>query len=704
MHGPVETNIKQMLVIAILTAIQEGLQPLVMIPPMRLSEWAAEHFYLSAESSYTEEKWQAYPYQTAIMDCFGSDDIEEIDFKKSARMGYTKMLTACIGYTAQHKRRNQCVWQPTDKDSDDFSKDEIDTMLRDVAIMATVFPEFIRNSKANTLSKKKFLGCLLHFRGGKAAGNYRRITIDTAYLDEIDKFDQDIEKEGDPFNLAWKRTEGAVYRKIIVGTSPKLYGFSHVQSRYDQADVRLEYHIPCPHCETPHVIRWGGHGMEKAGIGMIWKDEDTTTVRQLCPHCGTLYTQAEYFRIWHRGIWMDVEKGIWIDQGRVIDPITQEWQDTKFEFRGRENEIIPTPRHVALHAWTAYSPQATWPEIVREYVVARQQASLGETSKLKTFTNTTLGDVWQEEVEKGDPDALQQRAEDYLLNIVPRGVLTLMLGIDIQGNRFELFVWGFGRGEESWLIDFQQIMGINPYVDADYAVIDKYVEKRYPCERGGSMGIESTQIDSGYATHNVYRYVRSRQHLRVYATKGDTQPSRDIKARMSLQDIRQNNGTVIKKGLKLWFIGTDSAKDLIYGRLQIDKPGPGYIHLSKYLPRDFFEQLTSEVRIESKQSGEFVTKWAKPNSGTRNEALDGLVECLFGLEMLKARYRWNEEQMWREREYQIIQPGLWDEPEVKAEQKTTIPTPKPLAVAPKTLTIPKPPTNDEWSAGFERRT
>lgn len=121
-------------------AISRGLNALAAPPPMQLSRWAADHFYLSAESSYVEQRWEAYPYQIAILDAMSHDDIREVVFIKSARVGYTKMILAAMGYFAHHKRRNQCVWQPTDDDSDEFVKTELEPMLRDVAAMAEVFP------------------------------------------------------------------------------------------------------------------------------------------------------------------------------------------------------------------------------------------------------------------------------------------------------------------------------------------------------------------------------------------------------------------------------------------------------------------------------------------------------------------------------------------------------------------------------------
>ena len=67
-------------------------------------------FYMSAESSYNEGKWKTAPFQVAILNAMGNDLIRVVNFVKSARIGYTKMLMANIGYKIQHKRRNVLMW------------------------------------------------------------------------------------------------------------------------------------------------------------------------------------------------------------------------------------------------------------------------------------------------------------------------------------------------------------------------------------------------------------------------------------------------------------------------------------------------------------------------------------------------------------------------------------------------------------------
>lgn len=261
--------------------LERGLAAFGAPPPMTLSEHAKSHFYLSAESSYVEQAWTPWPFQIPIMNMMSNDDIVALDFKKSARVGYTKMLLAKIAYNAHHKRRNQCIWQPTDEDRDEFVKSELDPMLRDVKCMREVFPSYLQRHKDNTLHQKKFLGSVCYTKGAKAAKNFRRMSLDEGLLDEVDACDLDIEKEGDIYTLAGKRVEGATFPKLISGSTPKLRGFSNIENREQIADVRMDCHIPCPHCGEYHALTWGG---KDEPHGMKFIDGDPQSVRHMCPH------------------------------------------------------------------------------------------------------------------------------------------------------------------------------------------------------------------------------------------------------------------------------------------------------------------------------------------------------------------------------------------------------------------------------------
>lgn len=621
---------------AIQQAISSGLRTLECAAPLRLSEWAAQHFYLSAESSYVEQRWAAYPYQHAILDVMSHDEIEEVTLIKSARVGCTKIMLAAIGYYAEHKRRNQALWQPTDEDSDDFCKTEVETMMRDVPIMESVFPTFLQRHKDNTLKQKKFLGSMLHLRGGKAAKNYRRISVDVAFIDEADGFDIDVEKEGSPLELARKRIEGATFPKLIVGSTPKLRGFSLVESRFEQATEQFRFHIPCPHCDTEHVLEFGGR--DKAH-GMKWTDNDPDTAAYCCPHCAALYTQADYLGVWQRGRWKTIG-GLWIDDCCI--------------FRDADGNRIATPRHVGLHIWTAYSPMAQWSGIVRQFLSAKAKAKAGDKSELKTFVNTTLGETWEEEVEKADEHALMARAEAYPLRTIPLGGLVLTAGVDVQDNRFEIGVWAWGRGEEQWTID-HMIIDANPADERDWDRLATYLQSKFNHAAGGKLCIEAVAIDTGgHFTHQTYAFARAHGNRRVYAVKGETKQGQPVKGKSSAQDINFR-GRIIKAGVKLWHVGTDTAKDLLFGRLKVTQPGAGYVHFSKELPAEWFHQLTAEHRVLQRTAQGEQHRWVKARS--RNEVLDCAVYAMFAAHMLDL-HRYTD-RMWAKQE-SIVQPVVGD--------------------------------------------
>jgi phage terminase large subunit GpA-like protein len=623
---------------AVGACLARGLGTFGVPDPMTLDQWASEHFYLSKESSYVEQAWEAWPFQRAIMACISNDDIFEIDFMKSARVGYTKMLLAAIGYFIEHKRRNQALWQPTDGDSDEFVKTELEPMLRDVKVMRKAFPAHMSRHKDNTLQQKKFLGCMLHTRGGKAARSYRRISVDNSLLDELDAFDRDVEKEGDPVTLAAKRVEGATFPKLVVGSTPGLKGFSLIDERSLAADLRVRYAIPCPDCGAFHALCWGG---KDEATGFKWLKDDPDSVRHVCPHCHSMIDQGQYLTAAPRGRWQNEDASVTIDHAGI--------------FRNTAGAVIEPPRHIAFHVWTAYSPLVTWAKLVREFIAAFNKAREGDITSLKAFTNTTKGETWEQDVEKTDADQLKERADDRQLGLVPRGCVRLLAGADTQDNRVEVAVWGYGRGCQTWLIDYRIFYG-NPSEDAIWADVAEYLfETEFQHAAGQKLKIYGTAIDSGgHHSHAVYSFAQAHAAKRVFAVKGRSGREKHIKDGATKVDIDWR-GRKKKNGAILWQVGTNLAKDLIYGRMQITKPGPGYINFTKAASDEFFKQMAGEIRAERVTAGGTESRWTAVRK--RVEAWDCTVYAVWletHFELAKKTDKW-----WDALEEEI-QPSMAD--------------------------------------------
>ena len=634
---------------AVLNAVTAGLTPLRAEAPQSLSRWAAEHFRLSAEASHTRGEWVAYPFQRGWMDAFSNDAIEEVTVRKAKRVGYTKTLLAFIAYNAAHRRRKQAIWQPTDDDRDSFVKSEIDPMLRDVVAMKAV----TIGGNDDTLKLKKFLGSVLHTLGGKAARAYRRITVAVSMLDEADGFDQKIEKSSDPITLARGRLEGAPFPKLVAGSTPRVKGLSHIEYREENADAVMRYQIVCPHCQAEHPLIWGG---KDVAHGFKWDGSDPATVRHVCPHCHGVITQADYLRIWDASAMWVSNCGRW-----RYDHHLEQWQDATVQ-------PCQPPRHVAFHVWTAYSPQRAWVDIVREFLEASTKAKVGETGPLEGFINETLAELWEETVEKADEHALARRAEDYRVFTVPMGGLVLVAGVDVQDNRFEVVVWAIGRGEEMWAVAHSVIYA-NPADERDWEKLDAFRETIFTHASGQSLKIEAVAVDTGgHFTHQAYNYCRLRERQRVFAVRGDPKPSKMVKGKATIQDVNWK-GKVLKRGVRLWYVGTDTAKDLIYGRLCVTQPGAGFVHFSKDLPPEFYLQLTAESRVPQRTARGIEYRWVNTRRA-RNEVLDCTVYAIFCTHALGLHTY--TEKMW-DRLQEAVQPRMRDifagEPE-DAEIKT----------------------------------
>ncbi|HFV4301172.1 TPA: phage terminase large subunit family protein, partial [Escherichia coli] len=422
--------------------------------------------------------------------------------------------------------------------------------IRDIPSLLALAPWYGKKHRDNTLTMKRFTNgrgfwCL----GGKAAKNYREKSVDVAGYDELAAFDDDIEQEGSPTFLGDKRIEGSVWPKSIRGSTPKVRGTCQIERAASESPHFMRFHVACPHCGEEQYLKFGD---KETPFGLKWTPDDPSSVFYLCEHNACVIRQQELDFTDARYI---CEKtGIWTRDGIL-------W------FSSSGEEIEP-PDSVTFHIWTAYSPFTTWVQIVKDWMKTK-----GDTGKRKTFVNTTLGETWEAKIgERPDAEVMAERKEHYSAP-VPDRVAYLTAGIDSQLDRYEMRVWGWGPGEESWLIDRQIIMGRH---DDEQTLlrVDEAINKTYTRRNGAEMSISRICWDTGGIDPTIV-YERSKKHglFRVIPIKGASVYGKPV---ASMPRKRNKNGVYLTE------IGTDTAKEQIYNRFTLtpegDEPLPGAVH------------------------------------------------------------------------------------------------------------------------------
>lgn len=576
-----------------------------------LSDWADQYRILSRVSSGEPGQWRTdrTPYLREPMDCLSpGSGVETVVMMFAVQTGKTESGNNWVSFTIHADPAPMMVVQPTQKVGKKWTRQRFRPMRDAMPVLRDLVRDPRSRDSGNTSEMKEFPGGILIIAGANSAADLRSTPIAKLYLDEIDGYPPDVDNEGDPVGLAIERTATFARRKILMTSTPTTKGVSRIEPAYQGSD-QSRYFVPCPHCNEPQPLVWSNLKWDDVRYGEKERTEDDVSgiqvdvghVWYVCASCAAVIEE-------HQKTWM-LEHGGWVAR-----------------YPGRAEGKIR-----GFHLNALYSPVGwkSWKACAAQFIKAKRVADAGDTSQLKVFVNTVLAETWEEQGDKVHAHKLADRAEAFALREPPTGVMYLTAAVDVQGNRLECAVKGWGAFQESWTLDYVVFWG-DPTADAKvWQELDKYLLQPLQLRNGRELYVVATAIDSGgHATQQVYDFCRVRAHRRTIAVKGASQASQPILGKP--RDVEVNvRGERFKAGAKLWLVGTDTAKHLIYGRLRLVSErgaedlagGPGYPHFSKELPLDYFEQLTSERLITRYVKGRPRMEWVKP-AGKRNEVLD----------------------------------------------------------------------------------
>lgn len=639
-------------------------------PTFTVTEWAERHRILSGKDSAEPGPYRVdrTPYAREPMDCLSAHSpVEEVVLMWGAQTSKTTIGSNWIGYLADVNPGPVMIVQPTIDMAKRYSRQRLVPMIEESPQLRRKVRENRSRDEANTTLLKEFAGGFLAIAGANSAAGLRSMPVRDLFTDEEDAYPLDVDGEGDPVQLARARQTTFSRRKHLRTSTPTTKDFSRIEQAYLQSD-RCTYHVPCPHCEGLQPLEWGAdteHGVkwDKTTEGRAIPE----SVRYVCRHCGTEIREHHKPSMLAAGAWVPDRPGA--QAGKV--------------------------RGFALSS--LYSPLGwlSWQTLVAEWQAAQDARRGGDNSLLRVFVNTRLAQTYEEDGDKADQHALQRRAADIPLRQVQPGHYVRTLGVDVQGDRLEAFDWAWGRGMRRQLVDRVVFYGDPALPESEpgspWAELTTYRRTDILHTSGNPVPLLAVMIDSGgHHTQQVYSYARAHQHANVHAVKGSSQGGRAILGKPTEQDINFR-GARIKRGVKLWPIGTDTAKAEIYGRLRITEPGPGFVLFSKHTPPDVFEQITSERLVTRYVKGHPKLEWVKP-AGKRNEALDGAVYALAGALWLGME-RWREGD-WRRWESRAEHTDLFNAPPPAAAGAAPAPAPAAESAAPPPVAVPAPKPAD----------
>lgn len=602
-------------------------------PPLTVSEWAQLHRVVTAPTP-APGPWrnERTPYLAGIMDCLSpSSAAREIDVMKGTQMGVTEAAVNVVGYYSHQAPTSGLIVLPSKDLAAEWSRIRLTGLFENTPVLANLLaPSRNRHTRSNTLYSKRLAGGAGTWKiAWSSSGKVLRSTPAAIIIaDEVDGFVITIPGEGEPVELLRKRFTNFARGKFLRISSPIDRTSSRIERGFLEGDQRY-YFVPCPTC---------GHRQRLTFAGLHWEKGRPGTVTCTCIACQQAIPEHHKKAMLAAGIWVATR-----DEPKIAAEGFADSREVAHILERMQDEL-----HPSFHLPSLYSPWFKWKTLAADY-----DASRNNPEKHKVFVTTTLGETWVDRGEAPDWEKIAARRQPYEEGVVPRGVLFLVAGADVQEDRIEVEVVGYGRGKESWSVAYMVLMG-DTNTAGPWKMLEEVLARDWLTADGGeekTLPIAVLAVDSGYRSSKVYEFARRHPQAAhgpagsriakmrtVVPTKGGGDAFRVI-SKVSNADAARK-----RRGIKIVTIGTPAVKQDIYDCLRLPEPDegqsypPGYCHFPAGYADDYFKGLCSESRI-TRSSGK--SEWVKdPN--VRNEPLDirgcaRAAAALFGLDRFTDR-------------------------------------------------------------------
>lgn len=556
------------------------------------------------------------PYARRWQDLGVDPSVTRMALCWAAQTTKSTVIENIIAYRIVHMPSPMVIVQPKIDAAEGWAKERFVPMVRSTPALRSRVR--IGRSTDSTLRYKAFPGGFIFVASAQSAAELASRSASFVGSDEVDRMEP-IPGEGNPVEIVDQR-QGSSDIGLHIMTSTPRHADSTIIWPYLETGTFELYHVACPHCGQMQPLFW---------CNLKWEPGQPGGAHYVCGGAGEIpgrETSPVLEAYLNSPIAAKNDQGYLIGCGAVIDERAKPDMLAGGEWRA----MNPTADYPSSHLHGLYSPfaKSSWGTLAKQF-----ERALGKPADLQVVVNTRFAETWSERGEVLKADALAQRVEPLVDGIVPDGVGAITIGGDVQVNRVELDVWGWGAGLESWLIA-TIICGGDPAAEPSqpgsvWALVAEALERTFKHVSGRDVPVAAALIDSGYQATKVYRFTHRRRARKVFAAKGVGGEGLAILGKPSLQG---RDRTLV------YPIGVDAAKtEFLKSQLFEDTVGPGFVHIPDWMSTDQIEQFVSEERKRRVHRGQIIREWRLKKPDARNERLDCRNYARAALELLGAK-------------------------------------------------------------------
>lgn len=640
-------TLKAMMRSTVATTIKEVQRRWAPAPKISTRAWARKYRYLSELESQLPGKYNldVTPYlawENGPLDAIDDPTVRKVVGQKSAQIAWTSgVIGNALAKWVDSDPSPILGLFPKEASAKEYMAEKFEPMVDATPRLRGKIDLRSRKAQQRQLFKR-FPGGFLKLVGSNSPSSVKSTPTPRVFVEEPDDCNLNLRGQGDSIKLAEERVKTYARPKLIIGGTPTIEGVSAVVAEMENSDKRQAM-IPCGDCGEAHPLDFENLRCleDPQQNHPIFGTKQPDTAYYACPACGSTWNDAQKNRY--------VRKGSWVATAPFRGVAGFYFNELMSPFPGSRMSLLMEKWLTALH-----------------------DLSRGDAGPLIAFVNSSKGLPYTYKGDMPTAGALQERELDYEANTVPIGGLILVAGIDIQHDRIEVVLRAYGRGEESWLVQYIRIFGTpGVYEDPVWADLDAILFHKYRSVRGFKVGVSAVSLDTsdGTTSDATYKWVRNRQRKGiefVMAIKGSSLTDSEIFARpVPTKDTNRRNTKAAKYGLQVFIVGTSRAKDLLIGergRVSLEGDGPGRFHTYRNASPEYYSQLLeSEVKAPVRTSnGHIVKAWQK-KIGRRNEVLDCEVYALHASRAAKVHLR--TPAQWSSLEAKLSQAALFDDDE-----------------------------------------